>query len=618
MASTTSRIRIIFDGSSQGLTDEARKARAELKALENDSSKLAGKFETAFAKIGKSALGITAVTGAVHTVGAAVVALQNLAPAALILPGALLATGAAFATLKIGLSGVGDAIKSGDISKLAPEAGRAVVAIRGLSGEFTKLKTSVQGALFKGLAADIKSIGGTYLPILKEGLTGIAVRFNAVGHGLADALKSLGTQNDLRTILNGTAKSLDGLGVSAGAFAQGLLKLGAFGVAQFGNIGKAISGAAAAFNVWVSNGVATGSFQRFFDSAIAGFRSLGGIITNVGSIFASVFEGLSGGGANDPLQSLVKLTGALKEFFKTAEAQGALATLGETFRVIADVTRTVLLEALKQLPPIIAQLGPPVQVIAKALGGALVDAIHIVGPLLTGIASVLNGMGDSLGPVTIGVLALYGAIKLLTIASTVATALGAVRAIIPAIGAAAGAAAPALRILGAALLKAGAVTGLLVVADQLNQINLATAHGDPAKLDDMSHSLNNISGGLREILSGDFAGIFDQINSQWQQTVDNFTTGQSDIGRIFGDIRRAINGINLTPIKFDTSPARADVEALLGEINRATPQITINGNSNPAGSRCRKCCARSPPGRARSTSTGASCPRRTRSSWSSA
>src|SRR5690242_12686535 len=125
MAQTESRIRLIFDGVERGVAAAAAKASAAVKSLDDDNSKLsksADKAGTALGVMGKGMLALGAANGAINVVGGVAGALTQLAPAALLLPGALLAGGAAMATFKIATAGVGDALKaglSGDMKKFA-------------------------------------------------------------------------------------------------------------------------------------------------------------------------------------------------------------------------------------------------------------------------------------------------------------------------------------------------------------------------------------------------------------------------------------------------------------------------------------------------------------------
>ena len=321
MASTTSRIRILIDGSVDGLVRAARRAKTEVDNLDKVNSRL-GK---GFAGLSKVALGMTAVSGGAQTAAAAVGTLVNLTPGLLLVPGAIAATGAAFATVKIGLSGFADGVKNGgeDLAKLAPNARAAATELRAMSDEATDLRKSVQNALFEGLAPALKDLGVKTLPVVKTGLTGIATELAPLPVGMAKFLSSASGTKALAEIFDNTKVSLDGIGPSAGLATEGFAKLAAFGTRYFGGLGDGITSLATKWRDFVDRGIASGSFNSALDRTGKTLQTLGRIAGNVGTTLGAVFRGLSAGGA-DPLSGLEKLTAALARFFQTAQAQSAL------------------------------------------------------------------------------------------------------------------------------------------------------------------------------------------------------------------------------------------------------------------------------------------------------
>lgn len=579
MASTSSTIRIIFDGSVRGLETAAARASAALDGLERHDKKI-DKLGNAFTKVGKSMLGISAVTGSVQTVVAATGALANLAPGLLLVPGALASAGAAFATVKIGLTGFADAVTKGgeDLAKLAPNARAAAQAFRDMAPAATELRKSVQDALFKDLAPQIRELGLKTLPVVKTGLTGIAQALNPVGVEFAKMLASAEATAALATIFEDTKTSLTGIGPAAANVGAAFLKLAAFGTKYFAGLGDGLTSLSQKFRQFVDNGITSGSFNAALDRTGKTLQQLGSIASNVGQTLGSIFRGLSSGAAGGPLDSLLKLTQALRDFFATAQAQSALRELGDTFRTIADVTRTVLLTALQELTPLLTAIGPAAREFATAFGNTLVSVLKVVGPLLTGIANALSGMPTLVSAVATGFVLLTVALRGAALLAAGITALGvAIRFV--------GGGGAGLAAIYAGLARIAGVVGLAVVANELDKINLAAAKGDASKLGIMEGSLNNIVAAGKQLASGDFAGIIADIGSEWEETVRKFETGESAIGRIFGALRRELEGIKLSKIDFqvNTGPARAQVQQLLGEVNRSSPTVNINGNTNPAG-----------------------------------
>lgn len=101
------------------------------------------------------------------------------------------AGGVALATLKLGFSGFGAAIKAANtpaelekvneaLANLHPEARKAAEAVRSFHPEVDKLKKSIQGQIFKGLATDIKATGAALLANATPGMVRFGGEVNKV------------------------------------------------------------------------------------------------------------------------------------------------------------------------------------------------------------------------------------------------------------------------------------------------------------------------------------------------------------------------------------------------------------------------------------------------------
>lgn len=516
MASTSSTIRIIFDGATRGIEVAAARTRAAVASISDEvdrNEKVFSKVGKGLATFGKVAVVLSALSGTITLIAGVTAALQNLLPIALLAPAAILSLGAAYATLKIGLSGVGDAIKSGDVSKLAPQAAAAVTAIRALGPAFDQVKKATQNALFTNFAADVKAIGATYLPVLQQRLPAIASGFNAMGRSVAFALTRPDVSQGIDIVLVNTAKLIHNARNALGAFVTGFILLGRSGSTYLGRVGVAIDGVAQRFQRFAERITSDGSFQRFVENAVQGFRDLFNIIGDVSAIVGSIFSGLAGP-QGDVLGNLRQTTEALRAFFEAASTQTALGALGEALRVVGDAVRSVLLAALEQLAPIIENLAPVVAEIATGFGTILVNAIGIVGPLLVGLTGFLKDHKEIVGIVADALLILYGRFLLFKGIAFVAGALGGVT-----------------RALGGlrGVLKVGAFAAIGALAVEIDKLNVAAAGGDPAKLTGLAENLHDLVGAGQEIATLDFKKIFGEISDQMKQTSDTWDKQQAPI-----------------------------------------------------------------------------------------
>ncbi|HVK21366.1 MAG TPA: hypothetical protein VM677_08400, partial [Actinokineospora sp.] len=147
---------------------------------------------TTLAKIPAAAAGISTATGAIAEMGGALG----------VLPAAAVAAAIAVNTVKIGVEGFGEAIDSiGDpkafaaaVGELAPNAQSAARAARDLAPAWGKVKDAVQEELFIGVGDAIREVGGTYMPLLKTGLVGVAGGFDNAVSGMRGFASEAQTQ----------------------------------------------------------------------------------------------------------------------------------------------------------------------------------------------------------------------------------------------------------------------------------------------------------------------------------------------------------------------------------------------------------------------------------------
>ncbi|ADD43884.1 phage tail protein [Stackebrandtia nassauensis] len=341
----------------------------------------------ALAGIGKVAAIGTSLAAAAGGAAQLAAALAPVAGALAALPAFALGAAGAFAVLKLGLSGVGAAL-SGDsaaFAQLAPSAQAAVTAIRGLSPQFERLKTSIQGNLFAGLDKQITRVADVLLPKLQQRLPAIATAFNGLAKGVAGGLSSDGFTSGLDAALSHTATGIAGLAKGMRPLFSGLGQvIGAF-APSLTAAGQAAGGLAARFGEFISKAAETGQLASFVDGVKTALSQVGGILSNLGSVVASVFSAASSSGGG-LLATLETITGAAREFFSSLEGQEALSGF---FGGIQSVVRAVLPTLQNLASGIGSVLGPAVGQIATILGPALET---LSGSLVDGVAKLLPGL----------------------------------------------------------------------------------------------------------------------------------------------------------------------------------------------------------------------------------
>lgn len=587
MAQTESKIKLIFDGVERGVVAAAAKSKAAVESLGDASDKAS----TGLGRVGKGMVALGAAHAAVQVVGGVAGALEQLAPAALILPGALLGGAAAMTTFKMATAGFGDAIKaglSGDMEKfakatkgMAPEMRDAAKAVADFKPRIDDLKKAVQGEFWDEFAGGIRSAGEKYLPLLQEKLPMISRSLGGIAWEGLRASQTPFFTGAVSSILDDTRDTLDNFAPVLGDVSTGLVGIGKVGARFLPGLTAGVGDLTTKFATWVEqNSQVGGKLEHWISQGLSGFGDLISIIRNVGSIAGSVFKGL-GGEINSPLERIKELTAQVAEFLKTAAAQDGLRALGETLRVVGEVVGKVVMTALRELAPTLVKLAPVAQQVATTLGDMLVAALETVGPLIRGVATVLGDFPGLVGFATTAVVAFVVAMKTIKAVNAVSDLLGIGGAILGVGDKAKGAEGKVGGLVSklGGLKAIGAAVALGAVAVAMDDINIKAA-GGADKLQGFEENLHDI----RQILTGDWGNPFEDINAQLDQTRRNIQAGQSDLGKFFGWLNQKL-AAPLPPITFDvnTGPAQAQVDDFIGAVNKETGTVNINGNDNPAG-----------------------------------
>lgn len=382
--------------------NDMRSMRDDVDKLSEGTNKLAGDFLKLANNLSNIPTAMAAITGTATV-------LANLAGVVGVIPAAGAAAVTTIAALKIGMSGFGDALKaSGDPAKfaeslktLSPNARAAAIAVRDLTPAWTDLKKSVQDELFSGVGKTIKQVGGTYMPILKRGLTDVAAGFDDASSGVRKFFMQAQTQKDVNAIFGGTSGVVASLSSALGPALEILRDLVAVGM-EFLPVGGGFGEAARHAADFVHQARETGQLKKWISDGFSTVGDLAKLFKNIGGIVTRVFGGLNAGGAS-MLQTMIKVTDQVKAFLDSAKGQDALHALGSALNAVSTVVTQVLITALQTLAPLVVELAPPFADLARQVGSTLVAALHVAAPLLHVLAGFIAENIDWLGPLAIAI-----------------------------------------------------------------------------------------------------------------------------------------------------------------------------------------------------------------------
>ncbi|MBT2449484.1 hypothetical protein J7F03_20805 [Streptomyces sp. ISL-43] len=361
-----------------------------------------GGVAMAFGKFG------AAVGTAVPLVASLVGLVAQIAPAAGLAVAGLFTMVLATQTLKIGMQGVGDAVKAAmnpsdpeafaeAIKNLAPSAQAFAKEVRTLQPQIKALQQGVQEQLFYKFDKVLKDLGKYTLPVLHEKMEDAASSLNLMGRGVGNAVVGLSMSGTLGKALSGATNGLYNLAAVPSQIVVALTQVGAAAAPAFGRLTKAAGAGADRLSEQFTRAFENGSVERAIERAIVIVKQLGTVIGNIGSVIGSVFKAAetSGGGF---MGTLLAITGALKTAFASPEVQGGLRAIFQTMATLAQTVGPLIVMALKAVAPVFTALGPPIQRIITLLGAALGPVIAALGPVLTMAAVAVGSLLDAVAP----------------------------------------------------------------------------------------------------------------------------------------------------------------------------------------------------------------------------
>ncbi|MFF4752650.1 hypothetical protein ACWD5R_11460 [Streptomyces sp. NPDC002514] len=317
----------------------------------------------AAASLGQSGGGLGGVM-----LGVAAAAGLSLLPALGALVPALAGAGLAAGTLKMGVSGVGDALEAqakgqkeyaDALKKLSPPARDFTKSLVGLKKEFGPIGKEIQAAMLPGFTQAVKA-AGPVVTILGRAMTDMGSAFGDAAEGVGRLLRDSGFQSDLQTNLKlGTGFIKDMTG-ALGPFTRSLLDLGAASGPTLKALSDGIGGL-----------LATG-LPAMFDGLKAGIP---GTAAMLNGLFSAV---------NDTLGGLGRLAG---EFGRT---------LGPVFGQQFQLGGSLIAGAMDTVRGAVVLLRPVIQDIGYGFK-AILDVGRIIGPTLADTGSAILGAFAPIG-----------------------------------------------------------------------------------------------------------------------------------------------------------------------------------------------------------------------------
>lgn len=438
----------------------------------------------------------TVLGGATAAVVALAAALATASGSAISLAGVLGSLGLAAVALKIGFSGLGDAMdaqskaqeelaRTGEISKatqekldealkkLAPSARAVVKQLGAMAPAWQAVQRSIQQRLFAGVSTALANLGNRFLPVVTRQLGITAGILNTTALAFGRFLNTSTRAQQFSDIFGRLNSILQTLLAPATAISGAFLNVFQASLPFAQQLATVLQGLTLQFAGFLNQAVNSGAFTTFMETAMTLAGNLFQLLGNIGSIIGSVFSAGTAAGGN-LLTILRDVTGQFAQFLKSAEGQSALASffglIGQAAQVLVGIFRT-LQPLLSGISSLFTDLQGPIRTLGTALTGAIGQIANTLGAILTQLGPVIGQLVTAFAPlVTIigGVLA--GALAAL--APVINSILTAFTQLLPVLT-------PLVAILGTALVTTlQQLSGLLVqIVPVLTQFIAAVAAG---------------------------------------------------------------------------------------------------------------------------------------------
>lgn len=323
------------------------------------------------------------------------------------------------------------------MAKLSPNARAFVTAMRALGPEWTELRKAVQDKLFEGLGSSVTDLAGQQLPVLKQGLEGIASLLNVGVRNAIGVFSSDSAVADFTTTLNNSKGLWSGIADSFTPLSQAFIDLSTVGSSFMPRMGEWIRSNAQQFGDWINKMRESGELERMFNQAIEVAKQLGRIIGDVLHIVGDLFSaGADTGGGF--LNTIETITSELRAFTESTEGQESMRLffqgVGEAVRTLAPiltiVAKTIFdtlgpaltdlvigmgpglvavfeglrmgLQAIAPVMPIVGEaigtIGRELGEVFVAIGPVIAEALTAIAPLVQPIAQLINGLIQALLP----------------------------------------------------------------------------------------------------------------------------------------------------------------------------------------------------------------------------
>lgn len=403
---------------------DTKAAAAQVAALQTQvngigsSLAMVGMYSGAIGGIGALA------SGALPAVSSLVGGLASMSGSLLVLPGAMAATGAGLGAVLTGTMGLSDAFSemNGDaekfneaLNKLSPNAAAFVTSIKGVSSQWADMQNTVQDSLFTDLGDSVEKFTAVQLPGLTKGFSAVNAEVN---DGLRATVSQFSTElaaADLSRVLDNTARSVDGLSLSAAPLSQIWMDLSTVGSDYLPGMSRELGLATQRWSEMVSSARESGQLNEIIDGGLQAVSQFSAGVSDAGGILVGVYQAADQVGA--PLVStLGTVLDLTNQWVNSTAGQDSLVTFFESTSgaveslapALGTVATTIVGDLIPGMAGFISSAAPGFTTFIDGLAGGLAGAPEALTSLGSGFGDLLEAVSP-LAPVVGSAVDVLGA-----------------------------------------------------------------------------------------------------------------------------------------------------------------------------------------------------------------
>jgi hypothetical protein len=377
--------------------------------------------------------GLAAIAPTLLGIGSAA---QTAGQTVALLPGIIATVGIAFGALKMAFTDFKDLFAVLDtagkkkkfnaaMAQAAEDVRNLVLQVRALGPAWNSVRVELQMRMFRDLSLTVKQLSERYIPLMKQGFSGVGDSFNQMFRSLGDFFLLPERIEDVNRLFSFTSQMVANLVPGVRNVVAAFMDMAVVGGSFMPGLANSFSEVTGRFREFIATARADGSLQLWIAKGIAQLKEFGGLISNVGGMFGGLFDAADKSGQG-VITTMRLATAELEKMIKSSQGQAGFIAL---FQGIHEAVQSVMpgikalfssvAEGIVTLRPSISAVGNAFSSLAIAVAPTFEILATMASYVIPALAAAFSGVASTLGGVVPMIIAFGVAFKGLTMVSAI-------------------------------------------------------------------------------------------------------------------------------------------------------------------------------------------------------